>query len=146
MSRKLIPLALASIALSLSVQPAFGQNIDSIRQIIEGFIGDPTDLVKPTPKPAPSYEPGALTRTMNLARQAAENANGGLNNYRAEQAMYGPAAEAPYKDNGNGTLTYTFLGGRPAQPPSLQSVVTVALDGSLVNIDYNGPIPTAEGD
>ncbi|MBI4784643.1 MAG: hypothetical protein HY785_25510 [Oscillatoriophycideae cyanobacterium NC_groundwater_1537_Pr4_S-0.65um_50_18] len=84
---------------------------------------------------------GNLNRAKNLARQTAEKANGGLNVYRAEAAMHGPAAEAPFVDNGDGTYTFTFLGGKPgAAVPSVKSVVTVsALDWST-RVDYNGAI------
>lgn len=82
-----------------------------------------------------------LNRAENLARQAAEAANGGLGNYRAESSMYGPASQAPYKDNGDGTVTFTFKGHKPDSDVStVESVVTVARDGSKITVDYNGPI------
>ncbi|HEY9624763.1 MAG TPA: hypothetical protein V6C78_30835 [Crinalium sp.] len=82
-----------------------------------------------------------LSRAKNLARMAAEEANGGLGQYRAEMAMHGPAANSPYVDNGNGTWTFTFLGGPPGYSnPSVQSVVTVDRSTWGVNVDYNGPI------
>lgn len=84
---------------------------------------------------------GALTRAKNLARVAAESANGGLGNYRAESSMHGPATEAPYVDNENGTWTFTFKGSVPGTTtPTVESVVTVAKDGSEVTVNYNGPI------
>jgi hypothetical protein len=93
-----------------------------------------------------------LQRGMNLARQAAERANGGLTKYRAQTSMYGPATKAPFVDNGNGTWTFTFFGGTPgAATLSLESVVTIAKDSSQITVDYNGPIrdpakvPTAAG-
>ncbi len=93
-----------------------------------------------------------LQRAMNLARQAAERANGGLTKYRAQTSMYGPATKSPFVDNGNGTWTFTFLGGTPGfTTPSLESVVTIAKDSSQITVDYNGPIrdpakiPTAAG-
>lgn len=143
MKRLLSALVLVS-AVAVGVQPAYGQ-ASQIREIIEGFLGEPGTPPTAAPsKPAPpSYPRGALTRAMNLARQAAEKQNGGLTVYRAEDSMYGPAVDSPYKDNGNGTLTFTFLGGAPTLPPTIQSVVTVAVDGSLVTMDYNGPIKTA---
>lgn len=83
----------------------------------------------------------ALNRAKNLARAAAESANGGLGNYRAESSMHGPATEAPYVDNGNGTWTFTFKGNVPgATTPTFESVVTVAKDGSQVTVNYNGSI------
>ena len=84
---------------------------------------------------------GELTRAMNLARQAAEKANGGIEKYRVEPAMQGPAIASPYQDNGDGTLTFTFRGGTPGSDTyTVETVVTVAQDGSRVNVDYNGSI------
>lgn len=83
----------------------------------------------------------ALNRAKNLARQAAVDVNGGLGEYRAEDAMHGPAAEAPYEDNEDGTWTFTFLGRRPNSTTyTIETVVTVSADGSRVSVDYNGPI------
>ena len=81
-----------------------------------------------------------LNRAKNLARQAAERANGGLGFYRAESSMHGPAAQSPYVDNGNGTWTFTFRGSMPGETtPSYENVVTVSKDGN-VTMDYNGPV------
>ncbi|HEY9608172.1 hypothetical protein [Allocoleopsis sp.] len=83
-----------------------------------------------------------LNRAKNLARQAAEKANGGLGNYRAELSMHGPASKSTYVDNGNGSWTFTFKGNRPGETiPSYESVVTVSTDGQ-VKIDYNGAVRT----
>jgi ABC-type oligopeptide transport system substrate-binding subunit len=84
---------------------------------------------------------GNLNRAKNLARQTAETANGGLNLYHAEALMHGPAAEAPFVDNGDGTYTFTFLGGKPGYTaPSVQSVVIVNTTDWSTRIDYNGVI------
>ncbi len=81
-----------------------------------------------------------LNRAKNLARQAAESANGGLGVYRAESSMHGPARESPYVDNGNGTWTFTFKGSQPGSTtPTIESVVTVSQDGRVI-VDYNGAI------
>jgi hypothetical protein len=80
-----------------------------------------------------------LNRARNLARQAAEKANGGLNNYRAEPSMYGPALDSPFIDNG-GSWTFNFKGGKPDAELTIESIVTVEKDGSNVTVDYNGPI------
>lgn len=84
---------------------------------------------------------GQLNRAKNLARQAAEKANGGLSNYRAESAMHGPAAETPFVENEDGTVTFTFVGSRPGDnTPVVQTIATVDLATGEVNLDYNGPI------
>ncbi|HEY9597478.1 MAG TPA: hypothetical protein V6D33_07395 [Cyanophyceae cyanobacterium] len=84
-----------------------------------------------------------LNRAKNLARMTAERANGGLGEYRAEASMHGPAFDAPYVDNNNGTWTFTFKGRNPYSTDyTIESVVTVTRDGSQVTMDYNGPIRT----
>lgn len=83
----------------------------------------------------------SLSRAKNLARQAAEQANGGLSKYRAETSMHGNATSSPFVDNGNGSWTFKFYGGEPGfSVPTVESVVTVAKDGSWVRVDYNGAI------
>lgn len=84
---------------------------------------------------------GELNRAKNLARQTAEKFNGGLGKYRADSPMHGPAAESPYVENGDGTVTFTFLGGKPGfVTPTIQSVVTVNTTEWTTHVDYNGPI------
>ena len=87
-----------------------------------------------------------LGQARNTARQAIENLNGGLQEYRAEPAMHGPACLAPFTDNGDGSLTFTFFGGPPASPFTTESVVTVR-QGEVVEVLYNGPIrPNTQAD
>ncbi|AFY59432.1 hypothetical protein [Synechococcus sp. PCC 6312] len=81
-----------------------------------------------------------LQRGQNLARQAAERANGGLTKYRAEATMYGWANQSPFVNNSDGSVTFSFVGGHPTAPPSVQSVVTVSQDAQVVTVNYNGPI------
>jgi hypothetical protein len=81
-----------------------------------------------------------LNRAKNYARQAAEERNGGIQRYRAEDAMHGPVSQTRYVENGNGTVTFTFYGGTPNARPTIESVVTVAINGWKTHIDYNGPI------
>lgn len=84
---------------------------------------------------------GQLNRAKNLARQAAEKTNGGLRYYRAEASMHGPAAEAPFVENSDGTVTFTFLGGAPGYTtPTVKTVATVNLTTGTVEINYNGSI------
>ncbi len=81
-----------------------------------------------------------LNRAKNYARQAAEERNGGLRVYRAEAKMHGPVRETGLVENPDGTVTFRFYGGAPAAPPSIESVVTVEINGWRTRIDYNGPI------
>jgi len=84
--------------------------------------------------------PIKLERAENLARQAAETANGGIEHYRAENSMYGPAEQSPHKYDGHGTWTFDFTGHAPgSDTPSVESVVTVSQTG-MVQINYNGPV------
>lgn len=81
-----------------------------------------------------------IRRAQNLARQAAEKVNGGLQRYRAENSMYGPAESSRYTYDGHGTWSFDFTGHRPdSDTPTVESVVTVSRTG-IVNVDYNGPI------
>ncbi|EKQ69281.1 hypothetical protein OsccyDRAFT_1906 [Leptolyngbyaceae cyanobacterium JSC-12] len=81
-----------------------------------------------------------LNRAKNYARQAAEKRNGGLRVYRAEALMHGPVEQTRFVENNDGTVTFTFYGGAPAVKPTIESVVTVAVNGWATKIDYNGPI------
>lgn len=81
-----------------------------------------------------------LNRAKNLARQAAENANGGLGQYRAEASMHGASAESPFVENGDGNWTFTFQGYKPGSSVyTVETVVTVSQDGRI-KVDYNGRI------
>ncbi|MBF2028484.1 MAG: hypothetical protein IGS48_17250 [Oscillatoriales cyanobacterium C42_A2020_001] len=83
----------------------------------------------------------ALGRARNLARQAAEAANGGLGVYRADASMHGRVSDAPCVDNGDGSWTFTVKGGEPGfTTPTKETVVTVNSNGWTVKVDYNGPI------
>lgn len=95
----------------------------------------------------PSQSPSAgiggdtfLIRAQNLARQAAIEANGGLDGYRPEPSMFGRAENAPYVKNADGSVTFTFTGSPPnSSVPAVQSVVTVTRNDS-VTVNYNGPV------
>lgn len=99
--------------------------------------------------PAPVYEADSVTvintsiplnRAKNLARQVAENTNGGLGKYRAEASMHGPSKESPFVENADGTWTFTFQGYKPGSSVyTVETVVTVSQDGKF-RVDYNGPI------
>lgn len=79
-----------------------------------------------------------LGRAKNLARQAAESTNGGLGEYRAEEAMHGPVGESPYVDNGDGTVTFTIQGRRPESSVyTIETVVTVNMTTWDVVVDSN---------
>jgi hypothetical protein len=90
--------------------------------------------------PKPAIDVYFINRAKNLARQAAIKANGGLERYRPDPAMYGPAVQTSYVNNSNGSITFTFKGSVPGgATPSIETVATVMPDGS-VNLDYNGAI------
>jgi hypothetical protein len=91
-------------------------------------------------------DPLFLLRGRNIARSAAETANGGLMNYVAEPAMHGPTARAPMVINEDGSLLFTFKGFRPTDRDlngnpifSFETEVLVNLDRTF-EILYNGPI------
>lgn len=85
-----------------------------------------------------------LNRAKNLARQAAESANGGIRVYRAEDSMHGPASRCPYVEN-NDSWTFTFLGGRPGfTTKTIESVVTVYKTSPRVVVAYNGVIRSVQ--
>jgi hypothetical protein len=95
-----------------------------------------------SPAATPPKDVYFVNRAKNLVRQAAINANGGLNKYRPDPIMYGPAVQTPYKENPDGSVTFTFTGGAPGAAPSVETVATVRPDG-LVTLDYNGAIRSA---
>ncbi len=76
-----------------------------------------------------------LNRAKNYARQTAEQANGGLNDYRADFAMHGPATEAPYVTNPDGSWTFTFggtlFGSTEAQDRAVETSVNVTPNGDI---------------
>jgi hypothetical protein len=84
----------------------------------------------------------SLWRAMNLARQAAEKANGGLEQYRAEAVMYGSTERAPLTVNPDGTWTFRFRGGPPGTDvPTVESIITVSRRGQ-VTLVANTPLVT----
>jgi hypothetical protein len=89
----------------------------------------------------PAQQIIALGRAVNLARQAAEAANGGLAKYQADASMHGPASIAPCVDNGDGTWTFTVKGGKPGFTTPTQETI-VKVDGTTwkTTIVSNGPI------
>jgi hypothetical protein len=85
----------------------------------------------------------ALTRAKNLARQAAEEANGGLGEYRAADSMHGPTGQAPCVDYGDGNWTFTFEGYKPGDmtTPIVKTVVKVNKETSETTVVSNTPLP-----
>ncbi len=80
----------------------------------------------------------ALGRAKNLARQAAEAANGGLANYRAAASMFGPISEAPCTLSGEGIWTFTFPGTAPgSNVPFVETTVSVNNQTWQVTVDSN---------
>jgi hypothetical protein len=83
-----------------------------------------------------------LMRVRNLARQAAEQANGGLSRYRASSAAYGPSSQLDIKDNGN-SWSIRVLGGAPgAATPTQETVVNIPKTFTNISVEYNGAIRT----
>ncbi|MFQ4140157.1 hypothetical protein PGN35_027975 [Nodosilinea sp. PGN35] len=87
-----------------------------------------------------------VLRGRNIARAAAEAANGGLENYMAEPAMHGPTANAPVVISEDGSLLFTFKGFRPEDRDingdptfSFETEVLVNPDRTFA-ILYNGPL------
>ncbi len=86
-----------------------------------------------------------INRAKNLARQAAITANGGLERYRPDPAMFGPAIQTQYLRNADGSITFSFMGGAPGfSTPSIETVATV-MPGGSVKLDYNGPLRNGSG-
>jgi hypothetical protein len=160
MNRKTLATAALLVAVLAPCLPppaAQAQDMNDIRRKIEDFLRPNPNPGTPNPggnNSPPSSNPnrvnnggtltnanGQITRSMHLARQAAERTNGGLNVYRAEPAMY-TVEQARYVVNRDNSVTFTFMGGAPAEPPTIQSVVTVDPNKSTVNVDYNGPVRT----
>lgn len=86
----------------------------------------------------------SLNQAKNFARQAAEEANGGIRIYRAEDSMHGSAQQCPYVDNGD-SWTFTFTGTRVGSTSRIvQSVVTVYKTSRKVVVAYNGPVRSVQ--
>ncbi|HIK16912.1 MAG TPA: hypothetical protein IGS53_16725 [Leptolyngbyaceae cyanobacterium M33_DOE_097] len=102
-------------------------------------------VVKASASDSPGGQITNLSRAKNLARQAAEEANGGIGVYRAEASMHGSIGQTPCTPNENGTWTFTFTGGAPGEAPTVESAVTVNPSNWEISVDYNGPIrPSAK--
>ena len=86
----------------------------------------------------------SLNQAKNFARQAAEEANGGIRVYRAENSMHGSAQQSPYVDNGD-SWTFTFTGNSVGSSRrTVQSVVTVYKTSRRVVVAYNGPVRSVQ--
>ena len=85
-----------------------------------------------------------LNQAKNFARQAAEETNGGIRVYRAENSMHGSAQQCPYVDNGD-SWTFTFTGNSVGSTRrTVQSVVTVYKTSRRVVVAYNGPVRSVQ--
>ncbi|MEO1068184.1 MAG: hypothetical protein AAFW95_03570 [Cyanobacteria bacterium J06638_6] len=99
-----------------------------------------------TPETQGSIDPIFVLWGRNVARGAAENANGGLMSYMAEPAMHGPTSKAPLVINEDGSLLFTFKGFRPGDRNANGDPIFSFETEVLVNPDrtfavlYNGPI------
>jgi hypothetical protein len=101
---------------------------------------NPSTPLENSASPTGSTDIYFINRAKNLARQAAITANGGLERYRPDPAMFGPAVQTQYTRNDDGSITFSFGGGAPGlTAPSLETVATVSTGGA-VKLDYNGPL------
>ena len=80
-----------------------------------------------------------LTRAKNLARQAAIAQNGGLEFYRPETSMYGPALQSPHTRNEDGSVTFRIRGGAPGALQLNQETEVLVSKNVQVSVVYNGP-------
>lgn len=131
-----ILLAIAGISITLQTHPAWA---DTMGNSSETSAADAVSAIIET-------DPFYLKRAQNLARAAAEVANGGLNVYRAETSMHASAIAAPFELVASDSLVYTFRGYRPWDIDTngttsyfIESVVRVTPTGE-VTLEYNGPI------
>ena len=117
--------------------------------MVLGASGTPTHA-QTAPLPAAASKSSSsdvyfINRAKNLARQAAISANGGLNQYRPDPIMYGPAVQTDYARNADGSITFKFTGGLPgAEAPSVETIAKVLPSGT-VSLEYNGTPRTAIG-
>lgn len=160
--RSLFPLCLAGALLWGSSLPAQTQGIRPLfpepsQTPLPPSLDIPTLPIVPDPRPVPatpapqrplprgSFEEISryfrdLNRAKNLARQAAEIANGGLQRYRAEASMHGAAIDSPFEEFEDAWI-FTFRGGEPGfVQPSIETQVRVDRRTFQTTILYNGPI------
>lgn len=79
-----------------------------------------------------------LSRAQNLARQAGERVNGGLQVYRVENAMHGNAANSPFVDSGDAWI-FRFRGGAPGTAlNTIETEVRVDKATFETSVIYNG--------
>jgi hypothetical protein len=130
MRQSIIALSILGSAFSLNSLPAMAQT-NPAPSAGSGF-----SVPSPTPSTPDVY---FINRAKNLARQAAITANGGLERYRPDPIMFGPAVQTQFVRNADGSITFSFTGGAPGASPSIETVATVVPNGS-VKLDYNGPL------
>ncbi len=82
-----------------------------------------------------------LGRAQNLARQAAEQINGGVEQYRADTSMFGPMDGTNCVISGDNQWTFTFTGSTPySSVPIVETVVTVNNQTWEVVVNSNTPL------
>lgn len=125
------PVGLTWLAFAGSIFPAHAQSTTEVSDCAAKAIASDNAPAQIT----------ALGRAKNLARQAAEAANGGLEVYRADASMHGRVSDAPCVDNGNGSWTFTVRGGTPGfTTPTQETIVTVDSNSWTIRVDSNGPV------
>ena len=123
-------LCLGGFCADVFVRPSSGQSIAQAPAII----------------PAPTNDPMAVKRGLNLARGTAIRLNGGLNQYRPARCMFASSVNnrclAQKDDSG---MVFHFPGGAPGweetgTPPTIVTILKVAPDGRAITQQiYNGP-------
>ncbi len=137
--KSIFPLCLGGVVI-------WGSLLSAQAQVVTPLFPEPARTPIPVePLPRGSFEEVSryfrdLNRAKNLARQAAEIANGGLQRYRAEASMHGAAIDAPFEEFADAWI-FTFRGGEPGfVQPSIETQVRVDRRTFQTTILYNGPI------
>lgn len=121
--------------------PALAERISRLKNSPTGNQSPSGQLAQPpvsqTAQADSSIPSTTFLRARNLARQAAESANGGIGLYRSEPSMHDPRRR-PDEISGNRVLTYRFRGGAPGYTtPSVETAVTVDIMTWTVTLQYN---------
>ena len=120
----------------------------AVAALSSGLLGGGFALVAPQAAQgqADAPVPFSAVRALNLARNTAVQANGGLSVYRPAQCMYETASagnQCLISTTTNG-YTFRFLGGAPGWqqlnlPATTETEIRISSDGrTVLGVDYNG--------